>query len=114
MGRAYKVMENSKGSFVPQKTIVAQTIIAQSKLKAKSQLDKRLKKKMSLAKNQRTTMKILLEALQASLQHHEYCGWGDEWERGCAREQKLQDKIEAAVKRGRESLGIEEQIEDIS
>jgi len=37
------------------------------------------------------------EALKASWEHHEYCGWGDAWERDVAEAQKLPDKMTAAL-----------------
>ncbi len=40
--------------------------------------------------------KDLFKALSKSLEHHEYCGWGDNWERECAVE--LNKEIEAALK----------------
>jgi hypothetical protein len=41
----------------------------------------------------------LLEALQCALDHLEYCGYGDSWERECALtgEDPLDKKIEAAI-----------------
>lgn len=41
----------------------------------------------------------LREALQAAADHLEYCGYGDKWERQCAVESKLPEKIDAALKR---------------
>lgn len=43
----------------------------------------------------------MARALAESLAHHEYCGWGDRWERECADEEKLPDKIESALSRYR-------------
>jgi hypothetical protein len=42
-------------------------------------------------------IKLLREALIASKEHHEYCGYGDRYERDCAREQKLPELIEKAL-----------------
>jgi hypothetical protein len=42
-------------------------------------------------------IKKLKEALQDSLDHHEYCGWGDKWEREGAEAQGLPKKIEEAL-----------------
>jgi len=39
----------------------------------------------------------LLLALKAAKDHLEYCGYGDSWEKECAREQKLEEKIDAAI-----------------
>lgn len=41
--------------------------------------------------------RALAEALQAALDHLNYCGWGDSWERECAMEQKLEEQIQAAL-----------------
>lgn len=41
--------------------------------------------------------KLLLEALKEARDHLEYCGYGDKWERECAQEAKLSQKIDAAV-----------------
>lgn len=43
-------------------------------------------------------VKQLYEALQAASEHLDYCGYGDSWERECARESKLEEKIAAALK----------------
>jgi hypothetical protein len=40
---------------------------------------------------------VLAEALQEAAQHLDYCGYGDKWERECAYEAKLPQKIEAAL-----------------
>ena len=39
----------------------------------------------------------LVDALAAAQSHLEYCGYGDNWERECAREAKLEEQIEAAL-----------------
>lgn len=39
-----------------------------------------------------------LELLKESYDHHEYCGWGDTWERECARDSKLPERIQKALK----------------
>ena len=41
---------------------------------------------------------LLGEALQEASDHLDYCGYGDHWERECATEAKLPQKIEAALK----------------
>lgn len=41
----------------------------------------------------------LLKALQDAQAHLEYCNYGDNWERECAKEQKLSEKIEAAIEK---------------
>ena len=41
--------------------------------------------------------KMLLEALHDAQDHLDYCNYGDNWERECAREAKLPEKIEAAI-----------------
>ena len=43
----------------------------------------------------------LLEALEAARDHLDFCGYGDGWERECAREQKLEEKIETAIKQAK-------------
>ena len=44
--------------------------------------------------------KVLREALEAAEQHLDYCGYGDQWERICARLEKLPEKIRAALQMG--------------
>ncbi len=39
----------------------------------------------------------LLEALKQAEAHLEYTGWGDGWERECAREAKLPELVRAAI-----------------
>lgn len=39
----------------------------------------------------------LREALQAAQQHLEYCGYGDKWERECAVESNLEERINSAL-----------------
>jgi glutamine synthetase type III len=39
----------------------------------------------------------LLEALREAQEHLEYCGYGDKWERECAKEAGLEKKIKAAI-----------------
>jgi len=39
----------------------------------------------------------LLEALEAAHEHLGWIGWGDSYERECADESKLEEKIEAAI-----------------
>jgi hypothetical protein len=46
----------------------------------------------------------LLEALKESLSHHEYCGWGDSYERELAREDGLEKKIHAAINAAEDEL----------
>lgn len=41
------------------------------------------------------TLKALLKE---SYDHHEYCGWGDSWERECARDSDLPGRIQEALK----------------
>ena len=47
--------------------------------------------------------KQLLEALCAASEHLDYCGYGDTWERECADQDKLSEKIAAAIKAGEEA-----------
>ena len=44
----------------------------------------------------------LLEALQQAEDHLEYTGWGDSWERECAREAKLPELISAAIAKAKD------------
>jgi len=41
--------------------------------------------------------KMLAEALRDAADHLEYCGYGDRWERECARDAGLPKKIEEAL-----------------
>ncbi len=45
----------------------------------------------------------LLEALEAAEEHLNFCGWGDKYERECARDEKLPEKIRAAIAKVRAS-----------
>lgn len=51
------------------------------------------------------SMKEIAEALQAAVEHLDYCGYGDSYERECAREDKLPEKLEAALEMCRQ-LGL--------
>jgi len=42
-------------------------------------------------------LKRLREALEAARDHLDYCGYGDEWERGCARDSYLEEQIAWAL-----------------
>lgn len=42
---------------------------------------------------------LLREALQAAQAHLDYCGYGDKWERECAAEEKLEEKINDALEK---------------
>ena len=44
-----------------------------------------------------TLIEQLRDALQAAANHLDYCGYGDSWERECAREAKLEEKIQNAL-----------------
>ena len=43
----------------------------------------------------------LLEALEDAQEHLDYCGWGDKYERDCAREEGLPKKIEEAIRKAK-------------
>jgi hypothetical protein len=43
-------------------------------------------------------VKILRQALRAAIDHLDYTGYGDNWERECAMEAKLPETLEAAMK----------------
>jgi hypothetical protein len=45
----------------------------------------------------------LLEALEAASEHLDYCGYGDRWERECAKERKLEQQIAEAIKAARDT-----------
>lgn len=40
---------------------------------------------------------VLLEALKEAREHLDWCGWGDSYERECARADGLPEKIDAAI-----------------
>jgi len=44
----------------------------------------------------KSLIKLLGETLILAKEHLEYCGYGDSWERGCAKEAYLEDKIDNA------------------
>jgi len=44
----------------------------------------------------------LLKALILAKKHLDYCDYGDEWERECAKENKLSDKIQQAINKAEE------------
>lgn len=48
-------------------------------------------------KTERNLIRRLTKALQAASDHLDYCGYGDNWERECAKESKLPQAIEAAL-----------------
>ena len=41
----------------------------------------------------------LLEALKAAVEHLNYCGYGDSYERECARDNKLPELLETVIKK---------------
>ena len=43
----------------------------------------------------------LVEALEAAKEHLEYCGYGDSWERECAFDAKLPERIAEAIRQGK-------------
>lgn len=48
--------------------------------------------------------KELRDALQAAQEHLNYVGYGDVWERDCARQSKLEERINAALERAAKEL----------
>ena len=42
-------------------------------------------------------IEILEDCLIAAENHLDYCGYGDSWERKCAREDNLQNRLRAAI-----------------
>jgi hypothetical protein len=49
--------------------------------------------------------RILYEALEAASSHLDYCGYGDNWERECAEEAKLEEKMSFALKAYKDKNG---------
>jgi len=47
--------------------------------------------------NDKKLINTLYEALRDAEQHLEYCGYGDRYERECARDEKLPEKIRKAL-----------------
>jgi len=47
--------------------------------------------------SEKEQIRILREALEAAHSHLSYCGYGDSWERECAKDEGLDDKIQAAL-----------------
>jgi hypothetical protein len=44
------------------------------------------------------------EALSDARDHLDYCGWGDSWERECAKAQGLEPKVDAALDAAEQAL----------
>lgn len=53
---------------------------------------------------ERELIKQLRDALDSSDSHHVFCGWGDVYERECARANALPDRITAALYAANEYL----------
>ena len=53
-----------------------------------------------------TEYKKLADSFQEALAHLEYCGYGDSYERECAREDKLPQRLEQMEKRVQEILTL--------
>jgi hypothetical protein len=49
-------------------------------------------------------IKNLTEALTAAEAHLEYCGYGDSWERECAKSEKLSEQITKALEQSNNYL----------
>lgn len=49
--------------------------------------------------------KELQKVLADASAHLDFCGYGDKWERECARESKLEERIEAVLTRANNELG---------
>lgn len=64
----------------------------------------KLKKAGAKIGSLRKALKQTREALNDAKEHLDYCGWGDTWERECAKEQGLQPKIDAALDAAEEAL----------
>lgn len=52
----------------------------------------------------RELIKELTNVLQSASDHLDYCGYGDSWERECARESKLEEKITASLEKANKFL----------
>ena len=44
----------------------------------------------------------LRDLLQESYDHHNYCGWGDSWERSAITDNKLDDRMLAAIEKNKD------------
>lgn len=49
-------------------------------------------------------IKKLIEALEAANNHLDWIGWGDSYERGCANDDHLPEKIQEALETGNKAL----------
>ncbi len=49
-------------------------------------------------------LRDLTVALEAARDHLEYCGYGDSWERECARDSGLSKQIEDAILKGKMTI----------
>jgi hypothetical protein len=47
--------------------------------------------------------KTLAKALKEAIDHLDYCGYGDSWERECAHDSGLPDRLETAMAKAREA-----------
>jgi chromosome segregation ATPase len=52
----------------------------------------------------REALKQTREALNDAKEHLDYCGWGDSWERECAKAQGLEPKVDAALDAAEQAL----------
>ena len=52
----------------------------------------------------KATLRLVISVLKESQEHHEFCGWGDRYERECALNSGLDEKIDEAIKRGEKCL----------
>ena len=51
----------------------------------------------AVATHAMTIINDLTNILVESQNHHDYCGWGDPWESSCARDDKLPERLTAAI-----------------
>lgn len=49
----------------------------------------------------------LLDALVAAKEHLDWAGWGDSYERECARDAKLPERINDAIAKAKHCLGVQ-------
>lgn len=55
-------------------------------------------------RNLRAALKLAGDALSLAGDHLDWIGWGDAYERQCAKESGLKDKVEAAIRGAKEVL----------
>lgn len=56
--------------------------------------------------------KNLFKALQLAVEHLEWTGYGDSWERECATFSKLPERLNTALQEAEEAMAKEETVKD--